>query len=141
MKLKMKVLDTNCLPYKKYATDRGIDVRARLKDRISVSQLSTVKIPTGIAIQVPNDYTVFVLPRSGLSSQGISAEIGTIDDFTGEISVNLTNNTNQPFIVQPYDRIAQLVMVKTELIEGFDIVKELDETDRGANGFGSTGIK
>jgi dUTP pyrophosphatase len=140
IKLDICLLDKNCMPYKKYETDTGMDLKARIPKLISLSQFQTLKIPTGIAVQVPDGYALQVRPRSGLAVQGVVAEIGTIDNsYRGEINVILTNNSVQPLHINPYDRIAQLVVEKV-YIPTINIVDTLEQTERGDNGFGSTGI-
>jgi dUTP pyrophosphatase len=137
--IKVLPINTNCIPIRQHPNDAGLDLKASIPDRMSVSQFSTAKIPVGIAIEIPEGYVGFVLPRSGMSSKGITAETGTIDaGYIGEISVNLTNNTDAPYLVQPYDRIAQLVIQKVETPD-IEIVNTLTSSERGFNGFGSTG--
>ena len=99
-------------------------------------------VPTGIFIEVPQGYEAQVRARSGLAiNHGISLAngIGTVDsDYRGEIKVILINLGKEDFLINPGDRIAQLVLIKYEKID-FDAVESLDETKRGAGGFGHTG--
>lgn len=143
MELRIKLLDKNCMPTKGHADDAGIDLRARIPKLISIGQHQTIKIPTGICVDIPKGHMGDVRPRSGLSSQGIVAEIGTIDcGYTGEIVAIITNNSSTPFHINPYDRIGQLVVTPISVVHKIVVVDKLDiESERGENGFGSTGIK
>ena len=130
-----------------YATQgsAGMDLRACIDAPIIIEAGEIVKIPTGIAIQIPDRYVGgFVFPRSGLSSKhGISLIncVGVIDsDYIGEIICPVVNHSDKQFIVNPSDRIAQLVFMpvcNAAMVE----VDELQETERGSGGFGSTGLK
>ncbi|MFI3115167.1 MAG: dUTP diphosphatase [Clostridia bacterium] len=120
------------------------DLTCNLDEQITIKPNETVKIPTGIAIELENNSLVaLVFPRSGLSSNfGISLAncVGVIDaDYRGEILVPLVNNSSENFTLNPFDRIAQLGITeifKPSLVE----CKELSDTSRGVSGFGSTGI-
>lgn len=130
---------------KGFDSDVGIDIQASIDQRISISQFDTVKIPTGIIAKPKPGHFIMIAPRSGLASKGIVAEIGIVDpDYTGEIMVNVTNNSSNPFLIQPYDRIAQLIVLPFACIDLSDIKYAADITvpcsGRGTNGFGSTGI-
>ncbi|HUV84798.1 MAG TPA: dUTP diphosphatase [Methanosarcinales archaeon] len=130
-----------------YATtgSAGMDLRACIEEPFIIEAGEVVKIPTGIAIQIPDRYAGgFVFPRSGLSSKyGISLIncVGVIDsDYIGEIICPVVNHSDKEFIVNPGDRIAQLVFMpvcNATLIQ----VEDLQETERGSGGFGSTGLK
>ena len=98
-------------------------------------------VPTGLYIALPEGYEAQVRPRSGLSlKNGIVAILGTIDaDYRGEVGVILVNLSNQPYCINPGDRIAQMVVSKVSQVK-WDEVRELEETERGSGGFGSTGI-
>ena len=121
-----------------------MDIRANLpKAQTSVYVLpnSTIRIPTGIHIELPEGYEAQIRPRSGLTSKGIDAKFGTIDsDYRGEISVIQHNTTDTPFKIIHGDRIAQLVIAKYEQVELIE-VKSLSSTERGEGGFGHTGVK
>lgn len=131
----------------KYATQgsAGMDLRACIEKSITITPGQIVKLPTGIAIQIPNRYIGgFVFPRSGLSGKnGISLIncVGVIDsDYTGEIICALVNHSKNEFTINPGDRIAQLVFMpvcNASLIQ----TDELTKTERGSGGFGSTGVK
>ena len=144
MELKIKLLSPNAtLP--KYATTgaAAMDLTACIDEPITVAPRQLVSIPTGIAIALPSaDYVALIFARSGLGvKHGISLSnaVGVIDsDYRGEIRVGLTNLSDTPYTVQPGDRVAQLaVMPVTQAT--VVAVDELDETDRGTGGFGSTG--
>ena len=119
----------------------GMDVRANIKEPITLGSLERVLVPTGIKMEIPLGYEVQVRPRSGLAlKHGISMANtpGTIDsDYRGEIGVILINLSKEDFVINPGERIAQLVLGKVyqmDLVEG-----ELSQTERGEGGFGHTG--
>ncbi len=126
------------MPRYAHPGDAGLDLCAVGKHR--VPPLGTVRIPTGIAVAIPEGYQGEVRPRSGLSSKGIHVILGTIDSgYRGEVEVVLFNSTGDFYTVRWGDRIAQLVImpvIQVDLTEA----KELDETERGTDGFGSTGM-
>lgn len=129
-----------------YASDlaAGMDLSAALEEALELGPGERALIPTGIAIALPEGYEAQVRPRSGLAiNHGVTVlnAPGTIDaDYRGEIKVILINHGQHPFTIERGMRIAQMVVEKYEII-GWDVVKELDETDRGKGGFGSTGKK
>lgn len=127
------------IPKYAHPGDAGLDLCAAEKHW--VPPLGTVRIPTGIAVAIPEGYQGEVRPRSGLASKGIHVILGTIDSgYRGEIEVVLFNSTGDFYTVRWGDRIAQLVImpvVRADLVE----VDELDETERGTDGFGSTGVR
>lgn len=130
-----------------YATSgaAGMDLKACIEETLMLEPGQIVKIPTGIAIQIPSKYVGgFVFPRSGLSSKhGISLIncVGVIDsDYTGEIICPVVNHSDKEFKINPGDRIAQLVFMPV-CNATLTPVEELQETERGSGGFGSTGIK
>jgi len=140
MELKIKVLDQKCLPERKHKGDAGFDLHARIPKVISVGQFSTVEIPSGICVEIPPGYVGDIRPRSSLSKISVVAEIGTIDaGYRGELKILLTNCSGKPYHVQPYERVAQLVIMPLAPIESMVIVSELSESERGMNGLGSTG--
>ncbi|MCF2611845.1 MULTISPECIES: dUTP diphosphatase [Fusobacterium] len=119
----------------------GMDVRANIKEPITLGSLERVLVPTGIKMEIPMGYEVQVRPRSGLAlKHGISMANtpGTIDsDYRGEIGVIMINLSKEDFVINPGERIAQLVLGKVyqmDLVEG-----ELSATERGEGGFGHTG--
>ena len=133
------------LPLPQYATDgsAGLDLPACLDAPLVVAPGDRVKIPTGIAIEIPYRYIVgLVFPRSGLASRhGISLAnaVGVIDsDYKGEIIVALCNHSDREYMIKPGERIAQLVFLPV-FKAAIEETQELQETIRGAGGFGSTG--
>ncbi|ADI01794.1 dUTP diphosphatase [Syntrophothermus lipocalidus] len=142
-KLSAKVGSSVSLPF--YATEgaAGMDLCACLEEEIIVKPLERVQVPTGLAIKIPSHVVGLVFPRSGNAwrlGMTLSNAVGVIDsDYTGEIRVLITNlDPERPFIVKPGDRIAQLVFVPV-LSARLELVEELEETERGSGGFGSTG--
>ena len=129
-----------------YATDAsaGMDLRASLESPIILKPLERTIVKTGIYIQLPIGYEAQVRPRSGLAlKKGITVlnSPGTIDaDYRGEIGVILINLSSEQFIIEDGERIAQMVVAKHEQAEWVE-AEGLEETARGAGGFGSTGIK
>lgn len=128
-----------------YATEgsAGMDLSAVMDNPVTLRVGGRAMIPTGIALQIPEGYGGFVFPRSGLSyKKGISMAncVGVIDsDYTGEIKVVLHNISGHDYTVNPGDRIAQLVFMPIAKAE-LEAVEELDDTERGGGGFGSTGM-
>ncbi|WP_300298088.1 dUTP diphosphatase [uncultured Intestinimonas sp.] len=148
MELKIKAVSPKVggeipLPYYASAGAAAMDLHACVDGPVEVAPRALVSIPTGVAIALPSaDYVALVFARSGLGiKHGISLSngVGVIDsDYRGEIRVGLTNLSDVPYTVQPGDRIAQLMVtpvVRPALVQ----VEELDETQRGTGGFGSTG--
>ena len=129
-----------------YATalSAGMDLKADISEKIAIKPLQRVMVPTGLFIALPEGYEAQVRPRSGLAAKhGITVlnTPGTIDaDYRGEIKVILVNLSEEAFDIEPGERIAQMVIAKHERVEWKE-VDELDETQRGAGGFGSTGTK
>jgi dUTP pyrophosphatase len=119
-----------------------MDLKANIDEPVTLGPLERAMIPTGLYIALPDGTEAQVRPRSGLAAKhGISVlnSPGTIDaDYRGEIKVILVNLSNEPFVVNPGERIAQMVVAKYEKVD-WDEVELLDETERGAGGFGSTG--
>ncbi|WP_232697087.1 dUTP diphosphatase [Brevibacillus daliensis] len=134
------------LSFPSYATagSAGLDLAACIEETITVAPGERVKIPTGLAVQMPNEQMVgLVFPRSGNAwKHGISLTnaVGVIDsDYTGEIQVILQNlDAEKPFEINKGDRIAQLLFMPVMQVN-LQVVEELGDTDRGAGGFGSTG--
>ncbi len=138
------VINRSAFPLPAYATvgSSGLDVRANIEQPITLQSLERTLVPTGLFVEIPLGYEIQVRPRSGLAvKQGLTClnTPGTIDaDYRGEIKVILINLSQEPQIIQPGDRIAQLVLQSIELIE-WKSVDQLNETDRGSGGFGHTG--
>lgn len=143
-KVKVQVLISEGVTLPKYETSgsAGMDVRANISEPIVLGSLERVLVPTGIKMAIPEGYEVQVRPRSGLAlKHGISMANtpGTIDsDYRGELGVILINLSKEEYIIQPHERIGQLVLNKVAQME-FEVVESLDETERGAGGFGHTG--
>ena len=122
----------------------GADLRADLTETVTVAPGETVMIPTGLAVEVPEGYAAFVYARSGMASKrGLAPanKVGVIDsDYRGEVKVALHNHGNEAQEVAPGDRVAQLVIAPVVFAD-FAEADELDGTERGEGGFGSTGVK
>lgn len=142
--MKIKIINKSGYDLPEYKTkgSAGCDLHAVLEYPKMLLSLDRVTIPTGIYLALPEGYEAQVRPRSGLASKkGIVAMVGTIDaDYRGEIGVTIVNLSNEEYTIQPGERIAQLVISKIEQAE-WEEVAELDITERGNKGFGSTGIK
>lgn len=144
--VQIKVVNKGNQPLPKYQTAQsaGMDLRANINAPVLLKPLDRKLIPTGLHIALPEGYEAQIRPRSGLViKNGITIinTPGTIDpDYTGDVGVILVNISNEDFVVQPGDRIAQMIINKFEQAE-FEVVEELDETERGEGGFGHTGIK
>lgn len=142
MKIQVINRSKHSLPEYKTEDSAGMDLVANLDEEIVLKPLERKLIPTGLHIALPSGYEAQVRPRSGLAlKHGISVlnTPGTIDaDYRGDIGVILINLSHEDFAVNDGDRIAQLVIAKHEKIN-FIEVEELNETDRGFGGFGSTG--
>lgn len=132
------------LPTYETAHAAGMDLRAFLSEAISLKPLARAIVPTGLFIELPEGVEAQVRPRSGLAAKkGVTVlnSPGTIDaDYRGEIKVILVNLSNEEFIINDGERIAQLVIARHEKIEWNPTVS-LQESERGAGGFGSTGSK
>ena len=122
----------------------GFDIRAQLDKTIQLEPGQRALLPTGLAFEIPQGFEIQVRPRSGLAiKKGITLlnTPGTIDaDYRGEIKIILVNISNEDFVVNDGERIAQMVIARHEQAEWIE-VEELEETSRGAGGFGSTGTK
>lgn len=131
------------LPHYETLASAGMDLKANIDEAIVLMPLERAIIKTGLFIALPVGYEAQVRPRSGLAAKkGITVlnSPGTVDaDYRGEIGVILVNLSNENFTVNDGERIAQLVIAQHERAE-WTLVKELDETERGAGGFGSTGV-
>jgi dUTP pyrophosphatase len=134
----------HALPSYETIASAGMDLRANIAASITLKPLERAIVKTGLFIALPLGYEAQVRPRSGLAfKNGITVlnSPGTIDaDYRGEIGVILVNLSNQDFIVQNGERIAQLIIAKHERADWIE-VQELSQTDRGEGGFGSTGVK
>ena len=132
------------LPNYETIASAGMDLRANLSEPITLKSLERTIVKTGLFLELPIGYEAQVRPRSGLAAKnGITVlnSPGTIDaDYRGEIGVILVNLSNEPFLIENGERIAQLIIAKHERAEWIE-VQELTETSRGEGGFGSTGVK
>ncbi len=144
--MKVKIVNKSAFAVPAYATElsAGMDLKANITEPIELGSLERAMVPTGLYIELPQGYEAQVRPRSGLAAKhGISVanSPGTIDaDYRGEIKVILVNLSKDNFIINPGERIAQMVVAKHETVE-WEEVEVLGETERGAGGFGSTGVK
>ena len=144
--IKVKVVNRGHQQLPAYATPQsaGMDLRANLDEPVTLHQLERRLIPTGLHIALPEGYEAQVRPRSGLAlKHGLTVlnTPGTIDaDYRGEIGVVLINLSQQDFVVNDGERIAQMVIAQHEQAD-FVMVEKLDQTERGEGGYGHTGVK
>lgn len=144
--MKVQIINRGHHPLPQYATEQsaGMDLRANLDSPVELKPLERKLIPTGLYMALPKGYEAQVRPRSGLAiKKGITVlnSPGTIDaDYRGEICVILINLSDQPFLINAGERIAQMVIARHEQTE-WEQVDVLDETERGAGGFGHSGVK
>jgi dUTP pyrophosphatase len=144
--MKIKIINKSQHPSPNYETiaSAGMDLRANLSASITLKPLERAIVKTGLFIELPIGYEAQVRPRSGLAAKkGVTVlnSPGTVDaDYRGEIGVILVNLSNEDFIVENGERIAQLIIAQHERAEWIEVA-ELSETSRGEGGFGSTGVK
>ncbi len=144
--MNIQIVNKSRHPLPEYATEHsaGMDLRANLSEPVALAPLQRCLVPTGLYIAVPEGYEAQVRPRSGLAiKKGITVlnSPGTIDaDYRGEVCVILVNLSAEEFVIEDGERIAQLVIARHEKAR-WQEVNELDETARGAGGFGHTGKK
>ena len=144
--LKVKIINRGRQPLPTYATalSAGMDLRANIDEDITLLPMQRQLVPTGLHMALPEGYEAQIRPRSGLAlKHGITVlnTPGTVDaDYRGEIMVLLINFSNEPFIVKDGERIAQMIVAKHEQVS-FELTETLDETERGAGGYGHTGLK
>jgi dUTP pyrophosphatase len=142
--MKISVVNNSKHPLPEYQTAgaAGFDIRANLDAPITLEPHKRVVVPTGLHMAIPEGYEVQIRSRSGLAAKyGVAVlnSPGTIDsDYRGDIGVILVNHSDEPFIVNDGDRVAQIVVARFERAE-LVAVEELDETERGHGGFGHTG--
>jgi len=142
--INIKIVNTSANPLPQYATkgSSGMDIRASLDIPVMLQPFERTLIPTGLFVEIPNGYEIQIRPRSGLAiKQGITClnSPGTIDsDYRGEIKIILINLSGEEQVINHGDRIAQMIIQKTERAE-FEQVEFLNETERAAGGFGHTG--
>ena len=141
--MRVKIVNESGYAVPSYATElsAGMDLKANITEPVVLNSLERAMVPTGLFIELPEGYEAQIRPRSGLAAKfGITVANapGTIDaDYRGEIKVILVNLSKDQFVINPGERIAQMVIAKYEKIE-WEEVSELGQTDRGAGGFGST---
>jgi dUTP pyrophosphatase len=144
--VKVKIINQSKHPLPQYETEfsAGMDVRANIDAPIVLKPLERILVKTGLFLELPQGFECQVRPRSGLAfKKGITVlnSPGTIDaDYRGEVGVILINLSNENFTIEDGERIAQLVFAKHKQAK-FKVVEALSETERGAGGFGSTGVK
>lgn len=139
MKIKIKLIESGRLP--EFKTDGAVcaDCYSRCENPIEIKPNSRALIPLGFAVELPKGYEMVLRPRSGMSKNGIDVAIGTIDfDYRGEVMACVINNIDKAVAVENDTRICQCAIRQVPEIE-FEVVSELSETNRGNNGFGSTG--
>lgn len=143
--MKVKIVNKSPFDTPFYATEKsaGMDIKANIETPITLAPLERAMVPTGLYIALPEGTEAQIRPRSGLAAKhGVTVlnTPGTIDaDYRGEIKVILVNLSSTEFIINPGERIAQMVVARYEHVE-WDSVELLDETERGVGGFGSTGL-
>lgn len=144
MEIKIVNRSGNPLPHYGTSASAGVDLRANIDASITLKPLERTLVKTGLFIELPVGYEAQVRPRSGLAfKNGVTVlnTPGTIDaDYRGEIGVILVNLSNEEFVIENGERIAQMVIAKHEQAE-WNLVEELSDTERGSGGFGSTGKK
>jgi len=144
--IEVKVINKGRQPLPAYATKQsaGMDLRANIDEPVVLRPMERRLIPTGLFIALPEGFEAQVRPRSGLAlKRGITVlnSPGTIDaDYRGEVGVLLINLSQEDFTIEAGERIAQMVIARHEQAD-FVLVSELDETERGAGGYGHTGVK
>lgn len=144
--VQIKVVNKGKQPLPTYATPQsaGMDLRANIDSPVTLKPMERRLVPTGLHIALPEGYEAQVRPRSGLAlKHGITVlnTPGTVDaDYRGEIMVLLINFSNEEFVINAGERIAQMVIARHEQAQ-FEEVEVLDETERGAGGYGHTGVK
>ncbi|MBR2923274.1 MAG: dUTP diphosphatase [Alphaproteobacteria bacterium] len=148
MKMNVKYLNKNMPKLSSDLYDSGYDIRASISEALVIKPFSIATIPAGFALEITDYPTqnnmsveIQIRPRSGLTKKGIVAQLGTVDvSYRGEFMVNVYNFNDHEVVIEPYDRIAQIVVCpiyKPEIVE----VDDLSETNRGGKGFGSSGTK
>lgn len=142
--MKVRIINDSRWDAPSYATEgsAGVDLKANIDDPITLAPLQRVVVPTGLRIALPKGTEAQVRPRSGLAAKhGITVlnTPGTIDaDYRGEVGVILINLSDKDFVINPGERVAQMVLARYERFE-WEAVEQLDSTSRGEGGLGSTG--
>lgn len=141
----VKVINKSLYALPQYETSHaaGLDVKANITEPITLGSLERALVPTGLFVELPEDCEMQVRPRSGLAAKhGLTVlnSPGTIDaDYRGEIKIILVNLSTEPFVINPGERVAQLVLARYEQLT-WENCEVLSETKRGEGGFGSTGV-
>ena len=145
MQLLTKVNDINCTPVRAHPSDAGLDLRSTISTVLEAN--TSIVIDSGVAFKIPVGFVGLVFARSGMAKHNVSPAncVGVIDSgFSGSVKINLHNYSSTPYKIEKYDRIGQIVILPialpTLVIDDWDDNIWFD-TDRGTNGFGSTGIK
>ncbi len=142
MQVKIVNKSSNQLPAYSTEMSAGMDLRAYLQEPVVLKPLERKLIPTGLFVEIPKGYEAQIRPRSGLAlKKGITVlnTPGTIDaDYRGEIGIILINLSQEEFVIENGERICQMIIAAHETVE-WNLVEVLEETDRGAGGFGHTG--
>lgn len=144
--MKVKVINRSAFELPRYETElaAGLDVKANIEESIVIKPLERVIVPTGIFVELPEGYEMQIRPRSGMAAKfGLTVlnSPGTIDpDYRGEIKIILANVSSQEYELKPGERVAQMVIAQFTRVD-WQEVEELGETQRGAGGFGHTGVK
>lgn len=144
--MKVQIINRSHHELPQYATEQsaGVDLRANIDTPIELKPMERCLVPTGLFMALPKGYEAQVRPRSGLAiKRGITVlnSPGTIDaDYRGEVCVILVNLSSEVFVIEDGERIAQMVIARHEQAE-WEAVDVLDETERGAGGFGHSGVK
>lgn len=135
--LRIKLIDPACEPYKKHTTDAGWDLRSR--EYFLLMPGAVKRVGAGICVEIPTGYVGDIRPRSSITQKGLVVPIGTVDSsYRGEIGIIIINASNSIISIAKGERIAQLVITPC-LLTRIQKVNELSQTERGTNGFGSTG--
>ena len=144
-KLKVKIINRSGYDLPAYETNEsaGMDVRAAIKEPVTLQSLDRALIPTGLRVQLPAGYEMQMRPRSGLALRNgltLANSPGTVDaDYRGEISVIVINLDREPFTINPGERICQMVIAPYTHV-AWEPVEQIDETRRGDGAFGHTGV-
>lgn len=142
--MKIKIINKSHHPLPQYATpySAGVDLRAYISEPVTLRPLERTMIPTGLYLELPQGYEAQIRPRSGLAAKhGLTVlnTPGTIDaDYRGEIRVILVNLSNEDFVINDGERICQMVIAEHAQVQ-WEEVDSINETERGAGGFGHTG--
>ena len=142
MKVRIVNKSNHRLPAYSTSLSAGMDLKANIDEPMLLKPLERTLVPTGIYMALPEGYEAQIRPRSGLAAKyGITVlnSPGTVDaDYRGEVKVILVNLSSEPFLINPGERIAQMIVARYEKVD-WEEVRSLDDTERGEGGFGSTG--